>query len=201
MTAILNSYTLFELKKEISKQNVKGYSKMRKADLIALMLHKDHAHKFSHLKHKVKQPKSKIRTHKPAHKPAPKPTPKPAPKTEMELYKEREIAWKIKQVKETKKRLIYYSQRREEYLIYAKRLIDKLSSIKLKNRNNWEKNVLKKTRRQAKSVQKQEQYWHVYLDKWVDDMEDFEDTRNKEQIKKYIEVDDLKVNNNRIYFG
>jgi hypothetical protein len=51
--AILNSYTISELKKEISKHNIRGYSKMRKADLIALMLHKDHRHRVAHKKKKV----------------------------------------------------------------------------------------------------------------------------------------------------
>ena len=50
---ILNSYTLSELKKEISQHNIKGYSKMKKAEVIKLMLHKDHRHRFAHKKKKV----------------------------------------------------------------------------------------------------------------------------------------------------
>ena len=51
---ILNSYTLSELKKEISQHNIKGYSKMKKAEVIKLMLHKDHRHRFAHKKKKVR---------------------------------------------------------------------------------------------------------------------------------------------------
>ena len=52
--SILNSYTIAELKKEISKHNLKGYSRMRKADVIKLMLHKNNKHKFAHKRKKVK---------------------------------------------------------------------------------------------------------------------------------------------------
>ena len=56
MKDILNSYSTPELKKEISKTNIKGYSKMKKADIIELMIkHKD---KFSHLKMKESAVKS-----------------------------------------------------------------------------------------------------------------------------------------------
>ena len=56
MKDILNSYSTPELKKEISKTNIKGYSKMKKADIIELMI--KHMDKFSHLKMKEKVVKS-----------------------------------------------------------------------------------------------------------------------------------------------
>lgn len=51
MYDILKSYTLEELKKEIKKTNITGYSKLKKADLIELML--KHEERFKHLKKKV----------------------------------------------------------------------------------------------------------------------------------------------------
>ena len=57
----LESHPVATLKKEISKTNVKGYSKMKKGEVIELMLkNKD---RFNHIKHanepapKVKKPK------------------------------------------------------------------------------------------------------------------------------------------------
>ena len=51
MYDILKTYTLDELRKEISKTNIKGYSKLKKLDLIELMLkYKD---RFKHLKPKL----------------------------------------------------------------------------------------------------------------------------------------------------
>jgi len=44
---ILQSHPVSVLKKEISKSNVKGYSKMKKAQVIELML--KHKEKFSHI--------------------------------------------------------------------------------------------------------------------------------------------------------
>jgi hypothetical protein len=53
---ILNSHAISSLKKEISKHNIKGYSKMKKADIIKLMIqHKD---KFGHI---VKKEKTKAK--------------------------------------------------------------------------------------------------------------------------------------------
>ena len=82
MKDILNSYSLSELKKEISNLNIKGYSKLKKSELIELMM--KHIDRFSHLKMKDKKSKSKPAPKaKPAPKPAPKskPAPKPAPKS------------------------------------------------------------------------------------------------------------------------
>jgi len=44
----LKKYSVSVLKKEISKQNIKGYSKMKRADLVALML--ENQDKFMYLK-------------------------------------------------------------------------------------------------------------------------------------------------------
>ena len=57
---VLNSHAVSTLKKEISKHNIKGYSKMKKADIIKLMIqHKD---KFSHITKKEKIAKTKAKT-------------------------------------------------------------------------------------------------------------------------------------------
>ena len=57
---ILNSHAVSTLKKEISKHNLKGYSKLRKADVIKLMiLNKD---MFGHIVKKEKITKLKSKT-------------------------------------------------------------------------------------------------------------------------------------------
>ncbi len=48
MEAILKSHSLATLKKEISKTNLKKYSKMKKAEVVELML--KHKEKFGHIK-------------------------------------------------------------------------------------------------------------------------------------------------------
>ena len=99
---ILISHPVSVLKKEISKTNIKGYSKMRKLELIDLMMKPEHAGKFSHIKKgaayipgdlkPIKKDKKIVikRTPKPAPAPkankkivikrTPKPAPAPAPK-------------------------------------------------------------------------------------------------------------------------
>jgi len=47
---ILESHPVYVLRKEISKTNIKGYSKMKKAEVITLMLKRENASKFSHIK-------------------------------------------------------------------------------------------------------------------------------------------------------
>jgi|DEB0MinimDraft_10_1074344.scaffolds.fasta_scaffold09541_4 hypothetical protein len=86
---ILNSHPIGHLKKEISKTNIKGYSKMNKAQIVDVMM--KHKERFSHITHYTKAPKAtkakpapekpkykfKIKEKKPA-----TPSPKtPAPKT------------------------------------------------------------------------------------------------------------------------
>jgi len=55
MKDILNSHTIQYLKKEISKTNIKGYSKMKKAEIVNLM--SKHSGKFKYIKHKSKPQK------------------------------------------------------------------------------------------------------------------------------------------------
>ena len=51
---VLNSHTMPELKREIRKTNITGYSKLKKGGLVSLMARKEHKEKFSHLKFKQK---------------------------------------------------------------------------------------------------------------------------------------------------
>ncbi len=48
--AILNSHPVSVLKKEISKTNIKGYSKMKKPELVALMMKEENKPRFKHIK-------------------------------------------------------------------------------------------------------------------------------------------------------
>ena len=48
MEAILRSHPVSTLKKEISKTNIKGYSKMKKTEVVELMI--KHKKKFGHIK-------------------------------------------------------------------------------------------------------------------------------------------------------
>ena len=73
---ILNSHPVSTLKKEIRNTNIRGYSKMSKAELVAVML--KNKERFSHIKMNTKEPRAKP---KPKPKPVePKPKPKPKPK-------------------------------------------------------------------------------------------------------------------------
>ena len=54
MIDILNSYSLKELKKIISSTNIKGYSKMKKDEIIKLMMKQEHKDKFKDIKKKEK---------------------------------------------------------------------------------------------------------------------------------------------------
>ena len=56
MKDILNSHTVKTLKSEISKTNIKGYSKLKKPELVALML--KHQERFVHIKAFVKTTKA-----------------------------------------------------------------------------------------------------------------------------------------------
>lgn len=57
MKDILNSHPVAILKQEISKTNIKGYSRMRKAEIVKLMLkNKD---KFSYIKMAEKKERKK----------------------------------------------------------------------------------------------------------------------------------------------
>ncbi len=54
---ILESHPVTVLKKEISKTNIKGYSKMKKSEIVSLMLKPEHSKRFSHIKKKGEAPK------------------------------------------------------------------------------------------------------------------------------------------------
>jgi len=91
---VLKKMKVGELKKEIAKQNIKGYSKMKKAEIIKLMT--DRPDRFKYLllqnmqqkkellqdKVKLKEAKEKLKkvTEKKSVKPAPKPASKPEAK-------------------------------------------------------------------------------------------------------------------------
>jgi len=53
MEKILNSHTITTLKKEISKTNIKGYSKMKKAEIISLIM--KYPERFKHIRVAVKK--------------------------------------------------------------------------------------------------------------------------------------------------
>ena len=79
MKEILMSHPISTLRKEISNQNIKGYSKLKKAELVALMLKTPQ--RFKHIKMRVKPKKE-------APKPAPKkeePKKKPTPKKKKKI--------------------------------------------------------------------------------------------------------------------
>ena len=78
MRSILESHSVSVLKKEISKTNIKGYSKMKKAEVVNLML--KHKARFSHIKHKEKATSVK----------------KEAPKKEAPKPKKKKLKLKIK---------------------------------------------------------------------------------------------------------
>ena len=52
---ILNSHPVGNLRKEISKTNIKGYSKMKKAEIVELMM--KNKERFSHITHHKKAPR------------------------------------------------------------------------------------------------------------------------------------------------
>ena len=59
MKDILSSYSVSELRKIISSTNIKGYSKMKKDELIKLMMKPEHKDKFKNIKMKSKIAKKK----------------------------------------------------------------------------------------------------------------------------------------------
>lgn len=66
---ILNSHPVGNLKKEIAKTNIRGYSKMKKSELVDVMM--KNKERFGHIKHHTKAPRAK---------PAPKAKPAPTKK-------------------------------------------------------------------------------------------------------------------------
>ena len=59
-TELLRAMKVRDLKREISKQNIKGYSKKKKAEVIVLIL--KNKKRFSHLWKKTRRPKDKTKT-------------------------------------------------------------------------------------------------------------------------------------------
>ena len=57
MKQILNTYNTAELKKFISSTNLKGYSKLKKGELVNFMTKKEHIHHFKSVKERVKAPR------------------------------------------------------------------------------------------------------------------------------------------------
>jgi len=120
---ILNSHSVTDLKKEIAKTNIKGYSKMKKPEIVSLMLkHKD---RFSHIKHKekVKKPAKKPRKEEPRkEEPRKKGTIKDVINEIIELYGKEGIKKKkndfknIEQVKKFYNPYFTKSQRVEDFL-------------------------------------------------------------------------------------
>ena len=84
MEEALKSHPKSRLIKEIQKNNVKGYSKLSKPELIKLMMNERNIEKFRYIKDAklekaIKREEEKDKQ-KPKPKPAPKQAPKPAPK-------------------------------------------------------------------------------------------------------------------------
>ena len=87
---ILNSYSVVELRKEVSKTNIKGYSKMKKSEVVELMMKPNNKPKFHHIKVKTKAKAAPApapkKTYKFKKKEKAKPEPAPAKKlTKTEL--------------------------------------------------------------------------------------------------------------------
>ena len=61
--AILKSHSSMFLKKELSKTNIKGYSKMKKDEVIALMMKPEHKDRFHHIVMAEKKKPAKKDTH------------------------------------------------------------------------------------------------------------------------------------------
>tara|TARA_R110001632_G_scaffold11382_3_gene41149 strand:+ start:1553 stop:2476 length:924 start_codon:yes stop_codon:yes gene_type:complete len=80
----LQSHPVTTLKKEISKTNIKGYSKMKKPEIVELML--KNKSRFHHIKMAEKKPKEE----KPKPKPAPKEE-KPKPKAKAKAKEEKPL--------------------------------------------------------------------------------------------------------------
>jgi hypothetical protein len=85
MKDILNSYSVSELRKLISSTNIKGYSKMKKSELINLMVKKENIDKFKNVKSKTK------------------PAPKPKKKEEKEVdFKVPDMSLRVRKTKDVK---------------------------------------------------------------------------------------------------
>jgi len=90
MKDILNSHPVAILKQEISKTNIKGYSKMKKAEVIELMMKNED--KFSYIKMAEKKERKK-------------PEKKPEKKIKLKSVKKPDKKIKLKSVKKQEKKI------------------------------------------------------------------------------------------------
>jgi len=178
--AILNSHPVSVLKKEISKTNIKGYSKMKKPELVALMMKKENKPRFKHIK--MKEGKSA---------PAPKVVAvkkKPKKKPPLKIKLQQKLLTKA----EAKKKLNYYqtetgafsSEAESEYLDTLSMNMSVKQAEKLMNK------------RQARAIadfwsgykasdKKTEKDWEMAWKEWQDDIDlDTYDTAPKKKTKK-----------------
>ena len=126
MKDILNSYSLSELKKEISNLNIKGYSKLKKSEVIELMM--KHKERFMHLKMKDKKSKSKPAP-KEKSKPEPKEKSKPAPKKDCVAKRSGEPSKPKNRRDYLKQSLKYHPDRNPECPEFAKQMFQKLQQL------------------------------------------------------------------------
>ena len=138
MKDILNSYSLSELKKEISNLNIKGYSKLKKSEVIELMM--KHKERFMHLKMKDKKSKSK-----PAPKEKSKPAPKPAPKKDCVAKRSGSPSKPKNRRDYLKQSLKYHPDRNPECPEYAKQMFQRLQDLnRSDNSGDDEREALKR---------------------------------------------------------
>tara|TARA_R110000822_G_scaffold20158_8_gene64949 strand:+ start:951 stop:1337 length:387 start_codon:yes stop_codon:yes gene_type:complete len=93
---ILHSHTIGVLKKEISKTNIKGYSKMKKGEIVALMM--EHKDRFHH----IQMAGAKVRGFKAVPKAEPKAQ---AEQSKAEPKAKKNIKFKVMDLKPTKKKI------------------------------------------------------------------------------------------------
>ena len=94
----LESHSITTLRKEISKTNIKGYSKMKKAEVVALML--KHSDRFNHI-----QQREKVARKAPAPRKAPEPK-KEEPKKVKKIIKKPEPKEEPKEEPKKAKKII-----------------------------------------------------------------------------------------------
>ena len=107
---ILNSHPVATLRKEISKTNVKGYSKMKKNEVIELMMKTPE--RFAHITMKGKQPRKKAEPKKTGFKTKRPESPKPKKKAEPALSSSFEDWFKSRRAKELMKKSIKKGKKR-----------------------------------------------------------------------------------------
>ena len=110
LKAILKTYSVVELKRFISKTNIKGYSKMKKDDIMELMAKDEHKDKFRDIKAKPAKPKPEPKKKEPKKK-EPKPEPKKQePKKEEPLPKAPKVEPGMKPFQTIVKELLKYDR-------------------------------------------------------------------------------------------